>query len=57
MGGVVEKMERDIYLEFENMEEGSYYLFAEVDFCPNPDLIKSFVVGCYGVAKIEIENI
>ena len=38
------------------MEEGSYILFAEVDFSPNPELIKSFVVGSYGVAKLDIKN-
>lgn len=46
---------RDCYLQCENLEEGNYSLFCEVDWLSSsPE--SSFVVTCYGTGGANFEN-
>ena len=46
--------ERDSYIEFENLEQGDYSMYIEVDWEPATEE-QVFCVTSYGVSKIEFE--
>ena len=46
-GMVSSLVSRDVYMEFDHLEAGEYYLFTEIDWHPTT-IYHEFCATCYG---------
>ena len=58
--GLTSFLQRDIYIEFQNLAVGKYYMYVSLDWCETAlkdKIMQAFSVNSYGEKKIYFQDV